>query len=168
MLITFEYMNQNRMLHEQVPKYGISSWKEVEPVKRICRFYDTTDVLDYGCGKGELAKGLKFPIQSYDPALLKFAMRPGPADIVVCTDVMEHVEPGCLGEVLDDIYGLTRKAAYFVIATRLASKTLPDGRNTHLIVEGHLWWLDQLRAHRFTVVEHREGTKNEAVFTAEV
>lgn len=170
MLITPEYVALNIRLHREVETYGTSSWKEVPAVVNLCGRFATNDVLDYGCGKGRLAEGLDFPIQSYDPALPEFAMRPSPAELVVCTDVMEHVEPECLDEVLEDVRELTIMAAYFVIATRPAVKVLGDGRNTHLIVESMVWWSHQLAGHGFFIGTRDAGTgrKGEAVFTAVV
>lgn len=71
--------------------------------------------------------------------------------MVVCTDVLEHIEPEYLEAVLDDIQRLSKKAAVVVVATREAMKSLPDGRNTHLIVEPYTWWLPKL-TDRFNMV----------------
>ena len=49
--------------------------------------------------------------------------------------------------------------ALFMVATQPAINTLPDGRNTHLIIEPVWWWLPKLRA-RFIIDQHiatREG-----------
>ncbi len=165
MLISADYLDQNRQLHESEPLYGVSSWKEVANVETLCRMYKTTDVLDYGCGKGRLADGLKIDIQSYDPAVPEFTKRPWPADLVICTDVLEHIEPDCLFSVLDDIRNLTRVAGYWVIATRKASKLLPDGRNTHLIIQPYEWWQRAIRQADFRIVNQLRGSKGEAVFT---
>ncbi|HET9469625.1 MAG TPA: hypothetical protein VFO24_00885, partial [Usitatibacter sp.] len=70
-------------------------------------------------------------------------------------DVLEHIEPECLDEVLDDLQRVTRKIGFFVIATREAEKTLPDGRNAHLIQEPIAWWAPRLEK-RFTVSQVRE------------
>jgi hypothetical protein len=102
-------------------------------------------VLDYGCGKGYLAKALPFPIWEYDPAFPDKAASPRPADLVVCADVLEHIEPERLGFVLGDLKRVTRRVGYFVVNTGPARKVLPDGRNTHLIQRGATWWKKQLR-----------------------
>jgi hypothetical protein len=98
-----------------------------------------TDVLDYGCGKGNLGIGRK-----YDPAIPEYAKDPDPADLVVCTDVLEHIEPECLEDVLKHIQSKCRKKAFFVISTRPAKKILPDGRNAHLIIQPSGWWVSTL------------------------
>lgn len=107
-------------------------------------------VLDYGCGKGALKRALGVPIAEYDPAVAEHAAAPSGANLVVCSDVLEHVEPDCLDAVLDHLQALTLRVGYFVIATRKAKKQLADGRNAHLIVEPGKWWMRKLEQ-RFEV-----------------
>jgi len=64
--------------------------------------------------------------------------------LVFCGDVLEHVEPACLDAVLEDLRALTLERCVMVIATRPARKRYPDGRNFHLIIENHEWWLDKV------------------------
>jgi hypothetical protein len=98
-------------------------------------------VLDYGCGEGALKKALApHRVQEYDPGIRGKDILPKPCDLVVCTDVMEHVEPKALNRVIDHIYRLTGYVAYLVIATRPANAVLPGGRNAHLIVQDAEWW----------------------------
>lgn len=143
-LISKEYLKQNRLLHEANPAYGISGSKWASTVVKLANIHGTTDVLDYGCGKGTLAANLPFKIKEYDPAVAGKESSPYPADIVVCTDVLEHIEPEYLSNVLSDIVRCTKKIAFLAIATGPAKKTLPDGRNTHLIQQGKTWWWKQL------------------------
>ena len=70
---------------------------------------------------------------------------PKPCEMVVCTDVLEHVEPDKLDAVMDHIFRLTGKLAYFVISTRFANAVLPDGRNAHLSIHDADWWITGLR-----------------------
>jgi hypothetical protein len=103
-------------------------------------------VLDYGCGRGELAKVLSPQrVSEYDPGIAGKDGMPKPCDLVVCTDVLEHIEPDRLGNVLDHLTVLAGKALYLVIATRPAQAVLPDGRNAHLIVRDAAFWLDKLK-----------------------
>ena len=57
---------------------------------------------------------------------------------------------------------VTRKIGFFVIAHRPAKKTLPDGRNAHLIQEGPAWWLPKLES-RFKVSQVKEMSGEFAV-----
>ena len=126
------------------PNYGVSGAKRADVVLKLSESMDTKSILDYGCGKGLLAKNLPFPIWEYDPAIPGKDTPPRPADLVVCTDVLEHIEPDLLDNVLQDIARCMIKTAYCIIATFPAGKTLPDGRNAHLIQEGADWWRNRL------------------------
>jgi hypothetical protein len=143
-LITDDYLKLNSQLHIDNPNYGVTGKCYLEPVMELAIELKTQDILDYGCGKSTLALNLPFAIKQYDPAIPKYAAPPREADIVVCTDVLEHIEPACLDTVLDHIHSLTRKAVFFSGCTVPAKKTLADGRNAHLIVKSARWWLDQL------------------------
>jgi len=165
LLITEDYLRQNILLHEIEPTYGTSSWQYAVAVAQLARVYGTEDILDYGCGKGRLQEELNFEIQQYDPAIAKFNDLPVPADIVICGDVMEHVEPECVNDVIDHIRSLTLKIAWWCIATRPASKTLPDGRNCHLIVESTHWWIKLIEDSGFDIYSTSRGRKGELILT---
>jgi len=155
-LITSEYAALQTAFHEQRPDYGVSGSKYVEPVLNFAEKLKTRDILDYGCGKATLQKGLPFPIQNYDPCRLEYTRRPTPANLVVCTDVLEHIEIDCLKDVLDDITSLTLQVLFVNVACRPAKKFLPDGRNAHLIQETPNWWLTWLLP-RFSLHSFQAG-----------
>lgn len=144
MLITDEYRKLNEKLHETNKGYGTSGHKWAQQIAGLAKMVGTTDILDYGCGKSTLAQNLPFSINQYDPAIAKYSMAPEPADIVVCTDVLEHIEPECIVEVLRDICRLSKQMTFLCIANRPAKKTLEDGRNAHLIQENDIWWLGHI------------------------
>lgn len=142
-MISDEYRKLNEEMHKK-PNYGISGVKYASQVHALALAMQTQDILDYGCGKSTLAQNLPYKIKQYDPAIPKYATLPKPADVVICTDVLEHIEPEMLDEVLNHLKSLVKKKGLFVIATRPANKTLPDGRNAHLIIEDGKWWLNKL------------------------
>lgn len=142
--ISAEYAVLNAQLHRENLAYGVGGGKHAKVVTDLVTSLKTTSVLDYGCGKGYLAKALPFPIWEYDPAIPDKSQTPRPADIVVCTDVLEHIEPDRLQFALNDLARCVRKVGYFVIHTGPAAKTLADGRNTHLLQHGEPWWRKKL------------------------
>lgn len=144
MLITDEYKELNEKLHESNKHYGAGGHKWATQLVGLAKMVGTQDILDYGCGKSTLAQNLPFKIQQYDPCIPKYASEPEPADIVICTDVLEHIEPECVVDVLVHISKLTKKLAFLVIANRPAKKVLEDGRNAHLIQENEVWWLERI------------------------
>ncbi|RPJ39780.1 MAG: DUF115 domain-containing protein [Planctomycetaceae bacterium] len=153
-MISEAYREQNRLLHEERDDYGRSGAMWAPYVSHLINDEHYKTVLDYGCGKGTLALAIaemspmrQYQIREYDPAIADKAAPPEPADLVVCTDVLEHIEPEHLESVIADLRRLSKKRLFFNIATRPAIKTLPDGRNAHLIIEEPDWWRAKIASH---------------------
>jgi len=144
-LITDAYRNMNAQMHKDKSAYGTSGHRWGAEVAILAQSHRTRSILDYGSGKGTLNKCLKgLEVTNYDPAIEGIDGLPSPHDIVVSTDVMEHIEPELLDPVLNHIHSLTGKIAFLVICTRAAKKVLPDKRNAHLIIENKAWWENRL------------------------
>lgn len=155
--ITEDYRQQQRELHKN-PNYGTASLQFAPLVWDVLRRYASFDLLDYGAGKGRLLEGFalipgtgKIVYTPFEPAREEWAAPPEPHDIVACIDVLEHIEPECLDDVLDDLRRCMKVAGIFTIHTGRAVKTLPDGRNAHLIQRPTSWWLPLL-CERFEIV----------------
>ena len=88
-------------------------------------------VLDYGCGRGELrqAAGDAFRVYEYDPGVPERASPPKPVDLVVCADVLEHVDVNTIDTILEHIYLIAAKGAFIV---------------TNVSYYSGEWWLDKL------------------------
>lgn len=154
MLISEAYKEQNKSLHS-VGDYGISGAKWAETIKTIIKVAEPLTILDYGCGQKTLQEAVgpgAFFWNNYDPCIPGLDAEPKPASLVICTDVLEHVEPECLESVLDDLQRLTLRMGFFTVSTRPAKKVLPDGRNAHLIQQGPRWWLPRF-CERFEIVQ---------------
>ena len=158
-LITDEYVSEMVRLHtSEDPKqrYGDGSYNWAYLLCGIARLEQCKDVLDYGCGGGSLVRALNTAgvnCSGYDPGYpgLTGKLPDFPRDLVVCLDVLEHIEPDCLDDVLAHIIGLARRRIFVAIATRPASKTLSDGRNAHLIQKEGVWWRNQFEIRRCKV-----------------
>ena len=112
----------------------------------VCR-----SVLDYGTGKGQLVGRLRhelpasIAVAGYDPAVEQFSRKPTEAvDVLVCLDVLEHIEMESIQAVLQDIHDLTRSFCYLVIDLQPAIKTLSDGRNAHILLAPPEWWVSRV------------------------
>lgn len=167
-LISPTYRGLQRELHARPRGYGGKGKKWATAVQSLAWTHNCASILDYGCGEGSLVTYLlavnradqyackDFPprctdYREYDPAMAGKDALPEPADLVVCTDVIEHVEPDRLDAVLAHLRELTKKVLFVVIATRPSNKTLSDGRNAHLILETADWWQARMEAAGFTV-----------------
>jgi len=120
-------------------------------------------MLEIGCGNGNILRylqnrtelqltgcdlfmeGLQFcrnqvdiPLYQIDATLLPFH---NCFDIIGIFDVLEHIEPALLDNVLDDLQRVTADVGVFTVHTGRAAKVLPDGRNAHLIQQPPAWWL---------------------------
>lgn len=180
MIISEEYKNQLEIMHTAEKKrlgYGVEpSIKLVETIKS----YPVTTVLDFGCGQGNMMGriGELFPhlkIQGYDPGVERYSVLPTiPVDLIYSTDVLEHIEPDHLVDVLKNLWKLGQHQ-YHNIACHPAKKKLPDGRNCHLIIEEPDWWLEKIKSTidsnckivytnvYHTVKKERKGTHLEVV-----
>ena len=143
MLISAEYAALNAEHHQNDSTYGAFGGN-AEHLLIVANQLGTRDILDYGCGKGRLAKCMPWPIKEYDPAIPGKDQRPEPADIVICRDVLEHVEPEYLNDVLADLARCLKRLGLFSIGTAPSWDVLSDGRNAHLIQRPWLWWREQL------------------------
>ena len=160
-LITPEYKSLITLKHETSERFGAYGHQLVEQVRDIARQISATSILDYGCGKRSLERALGYSIRNYDPGIPGLDALPEPADLVVCTDVLEHVEPDCIEAVLDDLRRVTLNTIILTVDTAPANKHLADGRNAHLIIEKSRWWIQKL-IERFEMVNFYRG--NESIF----
>ena len=147
--ITPEYRDLNRKLHEDNAHYGsgdqTAKWYPF--IGQFAQLLKAASILDYGAGKGKMAQALAGHIVvPYDPAVPGIDDAPEPHDLVACLDVLEHIEPDCLDEVLDDIARCAVKAVFLTVAMVPARKVLADGRNAHLIQKPPEWWIPKLMA----------------------
>jgi SAM-dependent methyltransferase len=112
-------------------------------------------MLDFGCGKG--MQYLKRRVHEawgvlphcYDPGVAHLSEMPaGEFDIVLCIDVLEHVEEADVAAVLSRIFDKTAPdgIAFLAISTVTSRKKLPDGRSVHVTVQPGEWWEERIRA----------------------
>ena len=144
-MISADYSALLTEKHSTDAEWGASGPKFADRVIPLIMQTESGTVIDYGCGKGALADVINSQLGLepvlYDPGIPAHANPPkDPADIVICTDVLEHVEPELLDNVLEHIAHLTKKAAYLIIHTGDCGHKLPDGRAAHLIQQPRGWW----------------------------
>lgn len=156
-LISDEYKALITQKHDVRPWGGTgASW--VPTLKPIIEQYGGNldmpfSVLDYGCGRGTLKPALEkaLPwvwVDEYDPGVRgKQHVPEGKYDYVVCTDVLEHVEEDKVDNVLAHIEELAGRGIFLLIVFTPSKSSLPDGRNTHILIRELKWWEGKLKQH---------------------
>ena len=66
-------------------------------------------------------------------------------DVVISTDVVEHIPEEDIAWVLDKIFAYATQALYVVAACYPAQKHLPDGTNAHCTLQPPEWWVGQMQ-----------------------
>lgn len=156
MLITEQYRAEQAALHAK-GNYGTAALQYGKVVGGLLSTTGARSVLDYGCGsKRSLLQALSLPpdvvYEGYDPAIPEYAGAPMPAELVCCIDVLEHIEPTLLDNVLDNLSDLCDPYGFFTVHSGPAVKVLSDGRNAHLTQEGPEWWMPRFKQ-RFEVLD---------------
>ena len=153
-LITDEYRQMQADLHKDA-HYGIASTFYAPLVDKVIQDNQIAELLDYGAGKCRLRDSIESKVDytPYEPSNTLWSDTPSPCEFVTCIDVLEHIEPECLDDVLDDLKRLVKRLGFFTIHTGAAQKILPDGRNAHLTQEPWEWWERKL-SNRFDIVRH--------------
>lgn len=157
-LYSVEYLEILRDKHKTY-RWGGSVLTKTSEIVYIMQLINNQDVLDYGSGYGCLSENIKkgyekfnINVIEYDPGIVEKSTIPEPCDLVVCVDVLEHIEPEYVDNVLDDLVRVISNIGYFVINFQEAFQILSNGKNAHLTIHDYKWWYDKLK-NRFEIVE---------------
>lgn len=152
-MISAEYFDCLKATRAAFPYWGSGGVRHAAPVIALLEELGIRKgtVLDYGSGVGAFGEevrrlaGARYAVTNYEPTLPQWSeLAAGPFDAVVCTHVLEHVEPELLEETLDEIRSCAWRLAYIEVPHGPAKEVLVDGRNAHLIIEGPDFWLERL------------------------
>ena len=175
-LISEAYLQEQQRLHAAPRGYGGRGSKWASVVHETMKEFSCRSVLDYGCGQGTLLRALQAfgrpdrILREYDPAIPGKAEPPTePADLVVCTDVLEHIESDKIHGVLLHLSALTGRILFVVVSLVPTSKTLSDGRQAHILLRSVDWWKYQLCDHGFQLSRRiigRDPKKDHKQFAA--
>lgn len=153
-LISAEYQATLQKMHKEQPQWGNSGLRFIDQINTLIDRLSVKTILDYGCGKGGLAKQLErmtstVKVSLYDPGIPEHATpyHGTSFNLVICTDVLEHIEREKVDNVLANIAALSDRAAYFIVHTGLCGHTLPDGRPAHITREPIEWWKEKIARH---------------------
>lgn len=153
-MISDKYKNEIAYVHTKSDDFGSRGFNWGYLVAGIMKLEGCVSVVDFGCGKNTLCYSLTkagLGATGYDPGIPGLDKMPVAADLVVCTDVLEHIEPEHLDATMQELIKLAKKRLFVAVSTRPAGRILPSGRNAHLIVESGDWWRDKFIEYGFEI-----------------
>ena len=168
-LLSEEYRNVLQQIHS-TEHWGITASNYLDEIRTCIDKFQPKNILDYGCGAGGFKSGvskyLDIDILEYEPGRPELQSNNLPREFVVCVDVLEHIEPDFLENVLMDLKRVTLKNGFFTVCTRPAIRILPNGWNAHLIQESNEWWISKITKY-FNILGMREHGPHDMVVIVE-
>lgn len=130
---------------------GLSILNYTKEIGHLIKEVDAKTVLDYGCGRGEAYRsphkihhkwGLRrSQVTLYDPAFHHAPPPVGQFDLVVCSDVLEHIPEDEVDAFIARLFGFAKKAVWASVCCRPAKKVFPGTEtNLHVTVKPYEWW----------------------------
>ncbi len=152
-----DYIKQYELLYKIKKNYGKTSIKLYDMLKKIINDLNISSILDYGCGKSKLLdlikKNSKIKIFKYDPAIKKYStLTKNKTDLVICTDVLQHVPLYDLDRVLKEIKSKGIYILFYIKCTNHKTK-LPNGTYANCTVYDKKWWLEKLSTYFYNIKE---------------
>lgn len=139
--------------------HGCSILQHADSIGKMVRLLRVKTYLDFGCGRADAYRsphklwhhlGLdRKNVTLYDPAFGRDDTLP-PAgrkfDLVVCSDVLEHLPEEEVDAFIDRLFGYARHGVWSSVCCRKAKKFFPDGTNLHVTVKSFGWWFEKFEA----------------------
>lgn len=167
-----ELVEAYKELHKEESKFrGISLVPFAIDMYGIIQYNKCKSIIDYGCGKAiaykenfkEIDPKKKIPnftvplhkwwgideLSLYDPGVPEHSTLPTKkADLVICTDVLEHVPEEDLDWVIKELCSLSNSAVFINVSSVPALKTFTTGKykgmNVHVSLFDHAWWVNKI------------------------
>jgi len=163
-LMTLEYKEALLDIHRKA-EWGNTAGKYAgDSIVNLLNAYpEIQTILDYGCGEGSLKTHIEDAGITdkdwtlYDPGMDKFQNLPtGKFDLVITTDVLEHVEEIMLNSVLKHLQSMTGKFLYSEIACYFCGAKFPSGpyigQDLHINLKAPDMWAQRLIHPDFDII----------------
>jgi len=143
------YLEQAKLLHLNDKKWtGTTVRQYIPTINKLRKDYNLQTMLDYGCGKAQ-HHDLTWKATKYDPAIPEFNVKPiGTFDLVISTDVLEHIPEENIDNIIADIFSYQGKWVFVSVCCRKAREILPNGMNAHATVKPEDWWKDKFNKYK--------------------
>jgi 2-polyprenyl-3-methyl-5-hydroxy-6-metoxy-1,4-benzoquinol methylase len=144
--------------------YGKSSEDLLHKIAPIVIAENPKTILDFGCGRSSLINYFwndgKRQLFKYDPAIREYKIPPkGNYDLVISTDVLEHLLEESLEKTLRHIKTYSNKVI-FTVSLVPARKKLPNGMNAHVTIKSSSFWKKKI-LNVFDKIDVIEEDKNQ-------
>ena len=152
---------QYKILYKNNKNYYKGRLFLLDEIKLVIDYLKPRIVLDYGCGEGAIIKELmdiytEIKFYDYDPAIPGLDTIPvEKADLVINTDVLEHIPEDILPNVVEKISKISQYA-FFNLHHAKASTVLPNGENAHCTIKDRRWYEELFRKY-FGYVDMEDG-----------
>lgn len=155
--------------------HGLSILTHKDEIGKLISETGAKTLLDFGCGRGDAYRSphklhhqwgiSRKNVTLYDPSFKQYAGRPvGRSDIVVCSDVLEHIPEEGVDRFVADLFNHAKLAVWASVCTRPARKCFPGTDiNLHCTVKPYQWWHDTFSG--IAPLFHALGTRWELVET---
>lgn len=140
--------------------------REAETVRKLMKQHQVRSLINFGCGQPAGYFNKRFKVKGteqiaesmhaylgkpytklYDPGVEEISMYPDhPSELVICSDVLEHIPEPDIDWFLDELAELATKVVHVTIHLGPALALLPDGRNVHVTIRPADWWREKLNA----------------------
>jgi len=163
-LISNKYKDLIVQRHKKT-KWGGAVEHKQKFIKKHADEYSCKSILDYGSGYGMMKQLMQedypneYEIHEYEPGIVGKDLDPIACDMTISFDVLEHIEPNKIDNVLQHIYDKTNKIAYHNICCIPAQGSFPDGRNFHLLVKKPSWWIKKFED-KWDIISSSSGAKD--------
>jgi hypothetical protein len=143
------YLEQAKLYHQEDKIWqGTSIINYIPKINQIIKDKDIKTILDYGCGKAK-HHPKEWNAIKYDPAIQDYQNKPQDKyDLVISTDVLEHIPVENLKQTIDEIFGYSNKWVFVSVCCRKAEAILPNGYNAHATIESAKWWRDLFKPYK--------------------
>lgn len=148
------YLEQAKEHHKNNNNWqGIALIKHIPAINQIIKDKEIESILDYGCGKAK-HHPLEWNATKYDPALPEYQNKPtGKFDLVISTDVLEHIPVDNLKDTINEIFNYSKKWVFISVCCRKANAILPNGYNAHATIESAKWWRELFKPYNNYTIE---------------